>query len=59
MTEPKKYSGGAVSFTIGMPEKLKSELERVAELTGRSRNSLITEAITVLVEKYKKVEVVK
>lgn len=55
MLETKKqYSGGAVSFTIGMPASLKAELEAMAAETCRSRNSLITEAITILVENYKR-----
>lgn len=51
-TEPKKYSGGTVSISVGLPAEIKLKLDALAEASRISRNKLIVSAIVELLKKY-------
>jgi predicted transcriptional regulator len=53
-TEPKKYSGGTVSISVGLPAEIKLKLDALAEASRISRNKLIVSAIVELLKKYGK-----
>lgn len=42
-----------MNFSVQMPDELVHELERLAKYRGKSRNAVIREAVTELVEKEK------
>jgi predicted transcriptional regulator len=52
MDEPKKYSGGTVSISVGLPAEIKLKLDALAEASRISRNKLIVSAIAELLKKY-------
>jgi predicted transcriptional regulator len=51
-TEQKKYSGGTVSISVGLPAEIKLKLDALAEASRISRNKLIVSAIAELLKKY-------
>jgi predicted transcriptional regulator len=51
-TEQKKYSGGTVSISVGLPAEIKLKLDALAEASRVSRNKLIVSAIAELLKKY-------
>lgn len=51
-TEPKKYSGGTVSISVGLPAEIKLKLDALAEASRISRNKLIVSAISEMLKKY-------
>lgn len=53
-TEPKKYSGGTVSISVGLPAEIKLKLDALAEASRISRNKLIVSAISEMLKKYGK-----
>jgi predicted transcriptional regulator len=53
-TEPKKYSGGTVSISVGLPAEIKLKLDALAEASRISRNKLIVSAIAEMLKKYGK-----
>jgi predicted transcriptional regulator len=53
-TEPKKYSGGTVSISVGLPADVKLKLDALAEASRISRNKLIVSAIVELLKQYGK-----
>jgi predicted transcriptional regulator len=53
-TEPKKYSGGTVSISVGLPADVKLKLDALAEASRISRNKLIVSAIAEMLKKYGK-----
>jgi predicted transcriptional regulator len=53
-TEQKKYSGGTVSISVGLPAEIKNKLDALAEASRISRNKLIVSAIVELLKKYGK-----
>jgi predicted transcriptional regulator len=54
LTEQKKYSGGTVSISVGLPADVKLKLDALAEASRVSRNKLIVSAITELLKQYGK-----
>jgi predicted transcriptional regulator len=52
LTEAKKYSGGTVSISVGLPAEIKLKLDALAEASRISRNKLIVSAIVELLKKY-------
>jgi predicted transcriptional regulator len=53
-TEPKKYSGGTVSISVGLPAEVKLKLDALAEASRISRNKLIVSAIVTMLKQYGK-----
>jgi predicted transcriptional regulator len=53
-TEPKKYSGGTVSISVGLPAEIKLKLDSLAEASRISRNKLIVSAIVTMLKQYGK-----
>jgi predicted transcriptional regulator len=53
-TEPKKYSGGTISISVGLPAEIKLKLDALAEASRISRNKLIVSAIVTLLKQYGK-----
>jgi predicted transcriptional regulator len=53
-TEPKKYSGGTVSISVGLPADVKLKLDALAEASRISRNKLIVSAIVTMLKQYGK-----
>ena len=42
-----------VKFTLGIPEALRNQLDRLVDVTGKTRNALVREGIESILEKYK------
>jgi predicted transcriptional regulator len=53
-TTEKKYSGGTVSISVGLPAEIKLKLDALAEASRISRNKLIVSAIAEMLKKYGK-----
>lgn len=53
-TETKKYSGGTVSISVGLPAEIKLKLDALAEASRISRNKLIVSAIVTMLKQYGK-----
>jgi predicted transcriptional regulator len=53
-TEQKKYSGGTVSISVGLPAEVKLKLDALAEASRISRNKLIVSAIVTMLKQYGK-----
>lgn len=47
----KEYSGGTVNISVALTAEIKAGLEKLAYVTGISRNKLIVSAIVDLLEK--------
>ena len=47
----KEYSSGTVNMSVALPADIKEKLEKLAHVTGISRNKLIVSAIVDLLEK--------
>ena len=47
----KEYSGGTVNMSLALPADIKEKLEKLAHITGISRNKLIVSAIVDMLEK--------
>jgi len=41
-----------VKFTLGIPEALRNQLDRLVEATGKTRNALVREGVEHVIEKY-------
>ena len=39
---PKKYSGRSSVISVRLPSDMLADMERIAELTGRTRNEIMT-----------------
>jgi predicted transcriptional regulator len=53
-TTEKKYSGGTVSISVGLPAEIKLKLDALAEASRISRNKLIVSAIVTMLKQYGK-----
>ena len=49
----KEYTGGTVNVSVALPADIKEKLEKLANVTGISRNKLIVSAIVSLLEQKK------
>ena len=49
----KEYTGGTVNMSVALPADIKEKLEKLAHVTGISRNKLIVSAIMEMLEKKK------
>ena len=47
----KDYSSGTVNMSVALPADIKEKLEKLAHITGISRNKLIVSAIVDMLEK--------
>jgi predicted transcriptional regulator len=54
LNETRKYSGGTVSISVGLPAEIKLKLDALAEASRISRNKLIVSAIVEMLKKYGK-----
>ena len=39
---PKKYNGESTVISVRMPKDMVADLDRIAEITGRTRNEIMT-----------------
>jgi predicted transcriptional regulator len=54
LNETRKYSGGTVSISVGLPAEIKLKLDALAEASRISRNKLIVSAIVTMLKQYGK-----